>query len=191
MPTGKTARPALQSDQAYPEITLVSGDAGLAETIGDRLREWGLTTRLVEDVALLTPGPEESATAGVVILDIRSGAASSLRWLKEVRAQRPAPEVILVNNQDRLTTSLEGMRAGAAAELTVPIDLGEMRRVLMAALTEVTSHLGSKPGRNFSRFFRQTMAAITYAQAGEFETALDFMNDPENPPSKSRPRDKR
>jgi DNA-binding NtrC family response regulator len=170
---------------------LVSGDAGLSETIGDRLREWGLTTRLVEDVALLAPGPDEVDSTGVVILDIRSGAAPSLRWLKEIHSRRPAPAVILVNNPDRLTTSLEGMRAGAAAELTVPIDLGEMRRVLMAALTEVTGRLGRKPGRNFSRFFRQTMNAITYAQAGEFETALDFMDNPEKPASKARPRDNR
>lgn len=127
----------------------------------------------------------------MVILDIRSGAALSLRWLKEVRSRRPAPEVILVNNHDRLTTSLEGMRAGAAAELTVPIDLGEMRKVLMAALTEVTGRLGSKPGLNFSRFFRQTMNAITYAQAGDFETALDFMDHPENRPGKTPPRDNR
>jgi DNA-binding NtrC family response regulator len=150
-----------------------------------------LTTRLVEDVALLAPDPDEASAAGVVILDIRSGAAVSLRWLKEIRSRRPAPEVILVNNHDRLTTSLEGMRAGAAAELTVPIDLGEMRRVLMAALTETTSRLGRKPGRNFSRFFRQTMAAITYAQAGEFETALDFMDNPEDQASKTRSRDNR
>lgn len=126
-----------------------------------------------------------------MILDIRSGAAASLRWLKEIRSRRPAPEVILVNNHDRLTTSLEGMRAGAAAELTVPIDLGEMRRVLMAALTEATKQLGRKPGRNFSRFFQQTMNAITYAQAGEFETALDFMADPENQATKAGPRNKR
>lgn len=179
------------SDRPCPEITLISGDAGLTETVSDRLREWGLTTRLVEDVALLSQGLGEAASAGVVILDIRSGAAPSLRWLKDIRSRRPAPEVILVNNHDRLTTSLEGMRAGAAAELTVPIDLGEMRRVLMAALTEVTSRLGSQPGGNFSRFFRQTMNAITYAQAGEFETALDFMNDPENQAGKRRPRGRR
>ena len=127
----------------------------------------------------------------MVILDIRSGAAASLRWLREIRSRRPAPEVILVNNHDRLTTSLEGMRAGAVAELTVPIDLGEMRRVLMAALTEAANQLGRKPKRNFSRFFSQTMNAITYAQAGEFETALDFMDDPENQANKARPRHKR
>ena len=177
--------------QVHPEITLVSGDAGLAETIGDRLREWGLTPRLVEDVALLVPNQDEASPSGVVILDIRSGAGASLRWLREVRSRRPAPEVILVNNHDRLTTSLEGMRAGAAAELTVPIDLGEMRRVLMAALSKLTDHLGSKRRGNFSRFFRQTMAAITYAQAGEFETALNFMDDPESQAGKARPRDKR
>lgn len=127
----------------------------------------------------------------MVILDIRSGAATSLRWLKEIRSRRPSPEVILVNNPDRLTTSLEGMRAGARAELTVPIDLGEMRRVLMAALTEATGRIGRKTGSNFSRFFRQTMNAITYAQAGEFETALDFMDTPESQAGKTRPRDKR
>lgn len=158
----------------------------MSETIGDRLREWGLTTRLVEDVALLAPGANDDSPEGVVILDIRSGAAASLRWLKEIRSRRPAPEVILVNNQDRLTTSLEGMRAGAAAELTVPIDLGEMRRVLMTALTEVPSRLERKSGSSFSRFFRQTMNAITYAQAGEFETALDFMDTRRSGPTTKR-----
>lgn len=191
MPTGKAGGQAAPVDHPHPEITLVSGDAGLSETIGDRLREWGLTTRLVEDVALLSQATEEATSKGVVILDIRSGAASSLRWLKESRSRCSAPEVILVNNPDRMTTSLEGMRAGAAAELTVPIDLGEMRRVLMAALTEAANRLGRKPGRNFSRFFRQTMNAITYAQAGEFETALDFIDNPEERTTKARPRDNR
>lgn len=175
--------------QPQPEITLVSGDAGLSETIGERLREWGLTTRLVDNVALLAPWPGEALAGGVVILDIRREAAPSLRWLREVRALGPAPEVILVNNPDRLTTSLEGMRAGAAAELTVPIDLGEMRRVLMAALSKITTRLGRKGGSSFRRFFRQTMAAITYAQAGEFETALDFMESQDRQPGRKPPRD--
>jgi len=181
----------MTSALSYPAITLVSGDIGLTETIGDRLREWGLATRLVENVALLTTGQDEGVLTGVVILDIRREAAPSLRWLKEIRSRQPAPEVILVNNPNRLTTSLEGMRAGAAAELTVPIDLGEMRRVLMSALTTITGRLGRKRGRNFSQFFRQTMAAITYAQAGEFETALDFLEDSGKQTGKSRPRGNR
>ena len=168
----------MTASQPHPEITLVSGDAALTETIGDRLREWGLTTRLVEDVALLALGSGQVVVPGVVILDIRRDSTPSLRWLREARSRSPAPEVILVNNPDRMTTSLEGMRAGAAAELTVPIDLGEMRRVLMAALSKTAGRPGSKGGSNFSRFFRQTMAAITYAQAGEFETARDFLDNP-------------
>jgi DNA-binding NtrC family response regulator len=181
----------MTSGQPHPEIALVSGDTALAETIGERLREWGLTTRLVEDVALLEPDLEAATSARVVILDIRREAAPSLRWLKESHARNPAPEVILVNNPDRMTTSLEGMRAGAAAELTLPIDLGEMRRVLMTALSKIGTQQGGKRGNKFSRFFRQTMAAITYAQAGEFETALDFMDDPDNQAGKARPRGKR
>lgn len=168
----------MTASQPYPEITLVSGDATLTETIGDRLREWGLMPQLVEDVALLAPGSGQAEPPGVVILDIRRDSAPSLRWLREARSRSPAPEVILVNNPDRMATSLEGMRAGAAAELTVPIDLGEMRRVLMAALSKTAGRSGSRRSSNFSRFFRQTMAAITYAQAGEFETARNFLDNP-------------
>ena len=182
----------MANKQPKPQITLVSGDTGLTETIAERLREWGLTPLLVEDVALLPLAPQAGAcSAGVVILDIRREPTTSLRWLKEIRSRKPAPEVILVNNQDRIAASMEGMRAGAVAELTVPIDLGEMRRVLSATLAGLTDRLSRKGVSKFSRFFRQTMAAITYAQAGEFETALEFMHDQEKPPGKSRPRGKR
>jgi len=174
-----------------PEITLVSSDAGLAETIGDRLRGWGLTVRLIEDVQLLRPVRSALVDGGVVLLDIRRETVAPLQWLKEVRNCRPAPEVILVNHPDRLAASLEGMRAGAAAELTVPIDLGEMRRVLMAALVEVVARLKGDRGRSFRRFFNQTMAAITYAQAGEFETALDFLDNPGPEGNKPPPRSNR
>lgn len=179
------------ASQPYPEITLVSGDAALTETIDDRLREWGLTTRLVDDVALLATDSGQAGPARVVILDIRRNSPPSLRWLREARSRSPAPEVIIVNNPDQMTTSLEGMRAGAAAELTVPIDLSEMRRVLMAALSKTTGRPGSKSGSNFSRFFRQTMAAITYAQAGEFETARDLMDNPEELAERKPPRGNR
>ncbi|NTV14672.1 MAG: hypothetical protein HGA96_12200 [Desulfobulbaceae bacterium] len=176
----------------HPEITLVSADAVLAETIADRLREWGLTTRLIEDVTLLESESGHAIPPGVVILDIRRDSAPSLRWLRETRSQAPPLEVVLVNNPDRMTTSLEGMRAGAAAELTMPIDLGEMRRVLMTALSKTNGRRSSRSGNNFSRFFRQTMAAITYAQAGEFETARDFLDNPKEPPEQGvPPRNKR
>lgn len=152
------------------DILLLSADRTLAEVIGQRMKEWLLAFRVRED----WPGPGSGETAGspLILLDVRENGKQALQWLRLLKSEDAGTEVILINRPERIEMSIAGMRAGAADELTVPIDTLVLREKIVAAILRNEQRTA---GGGLTRFFHKTMSAITFAQAGEFDTARDFL----------------
>lgn len=162
-----------------PHIVFASRDTGLTKTACDRLRQWGLTVSVNADFSF---GEERSAPGGktaVALLDIREDIASALRWLRAAKTRQPGLEVLLINQPEHIESSMAGMHAGASDELTVPLDLTELRRKIMAALLRWEQRSRPKRKRSLVRLFQETMTAVTYAQAGDFETAREVLRESE------------
>lgn len=162
-----------------PHIVFASRDAALAQTACERLRQWGLTVSIIPD---FMPGMEQAgagrATA-VALLDIREDIAGALRWLRVVKKELPALEVVLINQPESIESSMAGMHAGASDELTVPLDLSELRRKIMAALLRWEERSRRKRKKSLVRLFQEAMTAATYAQAGDFDTARELLRKSE------------
>ena len=115
----------------------------------------------------------------MALLDIREDIASALRWLRTVKTRQPGLEVLLINEPEHIEGSMAGMHAGASDELTVPLDLTELRRKIMAALLRWEQRSRPKRRKSLVRLFQETMTAVTYAQAGDFETAREVLRESE------------
>jgi len=151
-------------------VQIVSDDAGFAETIGGLIRAWGREVRLAGH---LDPPAGE---VEIVLLDIRQGAEQALSSLAFIRARQPETEVILINRPDNIGPSIAGMQAGAADELIVPFDTGSLKGKIAEADRRRKK---SRDKRSFLRRFGDAMAAATFAQAGEFDTAMDLLERPD------------
>jgi DNA-binding NtrC family response regulator len=155
---------------------IVSGDAGFAETMKGLLQGWGMTVALSGESAPPPPGTE------IVLLDIRQASNDGAHPLLAIREKMPAAEVILINRPDNIPLSIAGMQAGAADELIAPFDTNTLKNTISAALRRKKTRQGKK---SLLQRFGDAMAAATFAQAGEFDTAIAMLDskEDENHPS--------
>ena len=162
-----------------PHIVFASGDGELTQLACARLRQWGLTVSVSADFSLTgIPSVADRKTA-VALLDIREDIGGALRWLRAAKREQPGLEVLLINQPEHIENSMAGMHAGAADELTVPLDLSELRRKIMAALLRWENRARPKRRKSLVRLFEEAMTAATFAQAGEFDTARELLRKPE------------
>lgn len=147
---------------------IVSGDASFAETMQGLLQGWGMTVALSGEAALL---PDMGAE--IVLLDIRQASTEKAHPLLAIREKIPEAEVILINRPDNIPLSIAGMQAGATDELIAPFDTNSLKNSISAALGRRKKRQGKK---SLLRRFGDAMAAATFAQAGEFDTALSLLD---------------
>lgn len=150
---------------------IVSSDAGFAETMKALLQRWGMAVELIGD-----PTHPPPLGAEIVLLDIRQDNSEGLTLLLAIREKMPEAEVLLINRPDNIPLSIAGMQAGAADELIAPFDTGTLKNTIAAALRRRKKRQGKK---TLFRRFGEAMVAATFAQAGEFDTAIALLNDQE------------
>jgi DNA-binding NtrC family response regulator len=167
-------------------ICIVSPDSAFAESIGGRLEGWGLSVVLESDLGRVTPSLVDAEGVDVVLLAVRRHEEGPLRWLSSMKRAIPALEVILLNLAGEIRVSIEGMRAGASHELSAPFDLEALRRALSAALRRRKKRMG-KARPSLSERFERAMAAATFAEAGEAETAREILEEDGAPPARRPP----
>ena len=136
------------------------------------LQDWGITVALSGESAL-----PPTIRAEIVLLDIRQASSAGPHPLLAIREKIPEAEVILINRPDNIPLSIAGMQAGATDELIAPFDTNSLRNSISAALGRRRKQQGKK---SLFRRFGDAMAAATFAQAGEFDTALSLLDDKED-----------
>lgn len=167
-------------------ICIVSPDADLAGSIGGRLEDWGLAVALESDLARVTPALLAAEEVDVVLLAVRRHEERPLRWLSAMKQALPTLEVILLNLAGEIAVSIEGMRAGATHELSAPFDMAALRRALSEALRRRKKRMGSARPSLLERFER-AMAAASFAEAGEAETARELLEADDEAPVRRPP----
>lgn len=155
-------------------VFIESQDISFHETLSRMLGRWGLSVLQRRD--------EQSSLnlllekrVDVVLLDIRHPGGNEIIFLHDIKKKLPDIEVIIMNKADNIKTSMEAMQAGADDEIITPCDSSALQRKIDEACCRRKKHLKGKGKRSFSDMFSDVMNAAVFAQAGEFETAVDLM----------------
>ena len=112
-------------------IILISDSPPLLRSCTDRLAKSGFAAEVLSgsDSSRML---ETARTRAVVILD--GSCCSPLRFLSDLRANRPSPAVILLSSNTSLNFVVEVMRSGASDFLPLPLDgdrlIGSINRCL-------------------------------------------------------------
>jgi len=157
----------------YGIFVIITGDDTLLRTLGGKLQEWGNKV-LHYDPFHPSVLPKEEIS--VAMIDIRRNAQETLKRFSSLRSEMPFAETILINNDGNISASMAGMRAGASDELTVPFDMKGLKKTVSAACLRSKKQQEKKKWRPLLHFFEKTMTAATFAQAGEFETAISLLD---------------
>lgn len=167
-----------------PVVRIVSADQPFAELLRDKLQGWGLTATLGDEQPQEAVQAAAAGQVDVVLLDIRQQAATMLNRLAAAMKGLTGVEVVLINTAEGINASMEGMRAGASDEVTTPLDAATLQQKIMAAVRrrQKAKKAAARKKRSLRSMLEQTMAAATFAQAGEFDTAMEFLKDSETEP---------
>ena len=142
-------------------VLIVDDERDFADLLAERLRTRGM------EVQTAYSGQEALETARVrppevVVLDMRMPGMSGLETMDALKAEKPAPEFILLTADSTLDTAVAGMKGGARDYLTKPTDID----TLVAAI-------GEAEGRRMEALSRQRMAeAAKLAALGELAVGV-------------------
>lgn len=150
-------------------VLIVSQDTDLIETMGILLQRWGMVVELAGEPADLS-----IIGADIVLLDIRQQEDCGLTLLPVIRARMPEAGIILLNKPDNIQPSIAGMLAGADDEIISPFDTVTLNNKIFAAIQGRKKRKGK---RSLLKRFEDTMTVITFALAGEYDTAIDVLNE--------------
>ena len=171
-------------------IYVLTHDEVFAETLCLTIGQLGFscaTTKGGDDRFAI--GHDEEAD--VVLLDIRQQHDEAINCLHSLKQTRPGIEVILINRPDSIRISMVAMQGGAGDELIAPFDTAALKKKIMAACSRHEKRLQKSTKRSLLNRFTDAMAAATFAQAGEFDTAVDLLNGPAPMPADQNKEDQR
>lgn len=161
-------------------VLIATGDGVFAETIARTLDQWGVRHLRFGEERELELGRGE---ADVALQDIRGLADETQGRVRAIRQRYPEVEVILLNKPGNVAASIAGMKAGAADELIVPFETDALQTSVSEAWQRVRAVRKQMKKKTLLTRFSEAMMAATFAQAGDFDGALDLLDSSGSRPS--------
>ena len=121
-------------------ILLVDDNKGFVETMAKRLAKRGLNVAKTwsgeEALEYIHVHPETE----VVILDVKMPGMNGRQVLKEIKANYPLIEVIMLTGHSTVLSGIEGMKLGAYDFLTKPCDINNLMAKIDEAVWKKRRH---------------------------------------------------
>jgi DNA-binding NtrC family response regulator len=157
-------------------IFIETHDIYFDEILSGMLERWGLSV-LRPPAGQSTVSLLQKNTVDVILLDIRQQGPEMINLLLEAKKALPDIEVIIINTADNIKNSMEAMRAGADDEIMAPFDSTDLQKRINDACRRRRAKLRKSGKRALGEMFSNVMNAAVFAQAGEFETAIELFNE--------------
>ena len=113
------------------KILIVDDEKEIAELLEEVLEQLGYKTAMAFSKAQASEVLREFAPR-IVLLDIRLPDGDGISFLKEIKANQPAVEVIMITGLADRDIAIEALREGAADYICKPIDLDYLANSLLA-----------------------------------------------------------
>ncbi|MBU0729818.1 MAG: response regulator [Proteobacteria bacterium] len=155
------------------KILVVVKDSIFKDALREKLDKRGFSV-----IAVSERSAAVEAVAGneidIVLLDIRNQGKEAMQTMTEMKQANPTAEVIMLASDFDISWSMEGMRQGAADDITVPFEIDKLIFKIHEIYRRKKSRISFRKLRSFLGVIENAMVAATFAQAGEFETAKEI-----------------
>ena len=127
------------------EILIVDDEPIVGERLSASLSKDGHRVEAYTDPALAL-STVESKTFDIVICDIRMGEIDGLQVMERVMAISPGTKFIMITGYATLELARESLTKGAFDFIAKPFKLGEIRKTIDKAITELNRESQSPAG---------------------------------------------
>ncbi len=143
------------------KVLLVDDEKEFVEALKERLEIRELSSGIAYDGEQALRIVEDEIP-DVMVLDLKMPGIDGLEVLRRARKAYPEVQVIILTGHGSEKHEEEARRCGAFEYLQKPVDVDELVRMLRLA---------------YKKKMEDTMVAATYAEAGDFQTAKDIMEE--------------
>lgn len=143
------------------KVLMVDDEEDFVKTLAERMQMRDLDS----DVALSGEAAlqiVEDQVPDVMVLDLKMPGIDGMEVLRRVRKAYPQVQVVILTGHGSEKDEAEARRLGAFAYLQKPVDIEKLIITLKNA---------------YKKKMEDSMVAATFAEAGEFQTARDIMDE--------------
>lgn len=143
------------------KVLMVDDEEDFVKTLAERMQMRDLDS----DVALSGEAAlqiVEDQVPDVMVLDLKMPGIDGMEVLRRVRKAYPQVQVVILTGHGSEKDEAEARRLGAFAYLQKPVDIEKLIITLKNA---------------YKKKMEDAMVAATFAEAGEFQTAQDIMDE--------------
>ena len=137
------------------KVLLVDDEVEFVDTLGQRLKMRGLAVDIVYDGEQALSFVKKTEP-DVIVLDLKMPGLHGIEVLKEVKKLKPHVQVIILTGHGTDKDDEEARKLGGFDFMRKPADI----ELLVAKINEA-----------FTEKFERAMTAVTFAEAGVFDTA--------------------
>jgi DNA-binding response OmpR family regulator len=143
------------------KVLMVDDEEDFVKTLAERMQMRDLDS----DVALSGEAAlqiVEDQVPDVMVLDLKMPGIDGMEVLRRVRKAYPQVQVVILTGHGSEKDEAEARRLGAFAYLQKPVDIEKLLVTLKNA---------------YKKKMEDAMVAATFAEAGEFQTARDILDE--------------
>ncbi len=143
------------------KVLLVDDEEEFVKTLSERLQMRDLNSELAlngEQALQIVTDQEPD----VMVLDLKMPGIDGMEVLRRVRKAFPKVQVVILTGHGTKKDEEQAKKLGAFAYMKKPVDIDHLVKVLRNA---------------FRKKLETTMMAATFAEAGEFDTARQIMDE--------------
>jgi DNA-binding response OmpR family regulator len=143
------------------KVLMVDDEEDFVKTLAERMEMRDLTPDVALDGEQALQRVQDDVP-DVMVLDLKMPGIDGMEVLRRVRTAYPLVQVIILTGHGSDKDEDEARRLGAFAYLQKPVDMEKLIKTMRAA---------------YKKKLEDTMVAATFAEAGEFQTARDILDD--------------
>ncbi len=156
------------------KIMIVGDDTAAMRLVANRLAAGNFEVRLIDSPTEAVAVARED-DIDVALLNFKDLMADGLQLVRSLKRNRRWIEVITLSAPSGLRLSIESMKLGAFADVLMPFDLEE----LLAKIVEAWERKKAK-SQSFFRRLENLAVSVSFAEAGDFDTAQQIMKKSQN-----------